>query len=230
MMSAMSNSDRLELLEASGIGLEREMSVSSAERPLLNSGEELTVISTQSSSTTLDVAPSPPKGALSSHSNTATVNTTYGSGEKQKAKRRKANIAMNNLTALSINYKGINIYQAAEQGSLPICVLLWGMASAKRISLIAPDSLGNNPLHFAALADSPEVVTFLLQQTKGEDLRLVESRNALGETPLMKCMSTGVIAIAKVTTFLPPSLARSLSPTVFALDLNRFCSTKAATR
>lgn len=62
-------------------------------------------------------------------------------------------------TPQSINYKGINIYQAAAQGSLPLCVLLWGMASPKRVNLMTPDHAGNTPLHYAALAESADVST-----------------------------------------------------------------------
>lgn len=57
----------------------------------------------------------------------------------------------------SVNYHGTDIYQAAADGNLPLCVLLWGMATAKRINLMDPDSLGNTPMHYAALADLPEV-------------------------------------------------------------------------
>lgn len=73
---------------------------------------------------------------------------------EKKSKKRRPSTAQ---TAASINYRGINIYQASEQGNLPLCVLLWGMASAKRVNLMVPDGQGNNPLHFAALAESSEV-------------------------------------------------------------------------
>jgi hypothetical protein len=59
---------------------------------------------------------------------------------------------------LSIHYHGTTISQAASQGNLPLCVLLWGMATAKRINLLEPDDQGNTPFHFAALADLPEVM------------------------------------------------------------------------
>ena len=36
------------------------------------------------------------------------------------------------FTAATISYRGTNIYQAASQGALPVCVLLWGIASAKK--------------------------------------------------------------------------------------------------
>ncbi len=56
-----------------------------------------------------------------------------------------------------INYHGISMYQAAASGNLPICVLLWGLASAKHLNLVVSDAAGNNPMHFAALADNAEV-------------------------------------------------------------------------
>ena len=59
--------------------------------------------------------------------------------------------------AHSVTYRGVGIWQAAGQGSLPLCVLLWSLAAARRVSLMAPDERGNNPMHFAALADNAEV-------------------------------------------------------------------------
>jgi len=79
-------------------------------------------------------------------------------------------------------------------------VLLWSMAANKKINLMSPDFQGNNPMHYACLADSSEVIGFLMQQTKGfftEQVRLVESRNRLGETPLLRAMVTGVNAVIK---------------------------------
>jgi hypothetical protein len=58
----------------------------------------------------------------------------------------------------NINYHGVSISQAASQGNLPLCVLLWGMATAKRVKLMDPDQQGDTPMHFAAMADLPEVL------------------------------------------------------------------------
>ena len=60
-------------------------------------------------------------------------------------------------TSSNISYHGVTISQAASQGNLPLCVLLWGMATAKRVQLMDPDSQGDTPMHFAATADLPEV-------------------------------------------------------------------------
>ncbi len=38
---------------------------------------------------------------------------------------------------------------------------------------------------------------FLLQQTKGDELKLVESRNLIGETPLLRAMNNGVLSVAR---------------------------------
>jgi hypothetical protein len=99
---------------------------------------------------------------------TSSTNNNFGDGPlvitrpSSDKKRRKKN--QSGTSPFSIQYKNINIYQAAEQGSLPLCVLLWGMASAKRVNLLVPDVHGNNPLHAAALADSAEVHSFLSMQ------------------------------------------------------------------
>lgn len=60
----------------------------------------------------------------------------------------------------TINYHGVSISQAASQGNLPLCVLLWGMATAKRVKLMDPDQQGDTPMHFAAMADLPEVLSY----------------------------------------------------------------------
>lgn len=86
------------------------------------------------------------------------ASTLLSSGPVQRKGSKKKKTPSGSLSATSINYRGINIYQASAQGSLPVCVLLWGMASAKRVNLMTPDSQGNNPLHMAALADTPEVM------------------------------------------------------------------------
>lgn len=77
--------------------------------------------------------------------------------KKRQAKKKKQ-VSETISHQPSIHYRGINIYQASEQGNLPLCVLLWGMASSKRINLISPDQFGNNPMHYAALSSSSEVI------------------------------------------------------------------------
>jgi hypothetical protein len=45
------------------------------------------------------------------------------------------------------------------------------------------------------------VLGFLIQQTRGqltEEVRLVEARNRMGETPLLRAMNTGHNAVIKV--------------------------------
>lgn len=91
---------------------------------------------------------------------------------------------------------------AASQGNLPLCVLLWGMATAKKVNLLVPDVQGNTPFHFAALADVPEVLGFLQQQDRSRSStnpanRLVDARNNAGETPLLRAASMGKIPILK---------------------------------
>jgi hypothetical protein len=90
-----------------------------------------------------------------SNSNTS-INSISG-------RRRKGGGATVQHTANTLNYRGTNIYQAAAQGNLPLCVMLWGMGSSKRVSLMVPDFHGNNPMHYAVMAETPEVsTTFLL--------------------------------------------------------------------
>ena len=102
----------------------------------------------------------------------------------------------------SINYHGATMAMAASQGNLPLCVLLWGMATAKKVNLLVPDAQGNTPFHFAALADVPEVLGFLQQQGRSRTYassasQLVDARNQAGETPLLRAASTGKIPTLK---------------------------------
>lgn len=120
-----------------------------------------------------------------------------------KASRKAANSHAAVLAA-SVSYHGTNIGRAAQQGSLPMCVLLWGIAASKRISLMVADAHGNNPMHYAAMADTPEVMGFFHQQTRGyfdSETRLVDSRNDAGETPLLRAMMIGHIPVVKVRGF-----------------------------
>jgi ankyrin repeat protein len=43
-----------------------------------------------------------------------------------------------------------------------------------------------------------QIVGFLLQQTKGDETKLVETRNLAGETPLLRAMSKGIVSVARV--------------------------------
>ena len=53
---------------------------------------------------------------------------------------------------ISLNYRGINIYDAARQGNYPVFVLLWGIASSRYINIMVPDGNGNTPLHHASMS------------------------------------------------------------------------------
>ena len=78
---------------------------------------------------------------------------------------------------------------ACSQGNLPVAVLLWGMYQAKGVDPLTPDSEGNNPIHYAALAEKFEVLDFIMQQTGGYDSqkkKLIDSRNSDKETALVR--------------------------------------------
>lgn len=94
---------------------------------------------------------------VSNKSNTKVVTDALSTRNLSEKRSRRKRSTPSVYSAESINYHGFNIYQASLHGSLPLCVLLWGMASAKRVNLVVPDSSGNNPLHHAALAESSEV-------------------------------------------------------------------------
>ncbi len=76
--------------------------------------------------------------------------------DSSKHRKKRPNIVSLTM-AKAVTYGGWDIFRAAEQGNLPVCVLLWGMASAKRISLMLPDEDGCNPVHYASMAETSEV-------------------------------------------------------------------------
>lgn len=92
----------------------------------------------------------------STHSSSTNAEARLTRSASDKRRKKKASTAAAQ-SPYAIQYKGVNIFQAAREGNLPLCVLLWGMASAKKVNLLAPDAQGNNALHAGALADSPEV-------------------------------------------------------------------------
>ena len=108
-----------------------------------------------------------------------------------------------------IQYKGTTLREAAEKGNLPLCVLIWGMAAAEKVNLMVPDEFGNNPLHYAVSADTPEVMGFIYQQSKGRlpsgqhaatdtsPARLVDTTNNDGETPFLKACYNGKVPILR---------------------------------
>ncbi len=92
---------------------------------------------------------------------------------------------------------------ACSMGNLPVTVLLWGMCTAKGWSPFTPDSEGNNPLHYAVLADTTETLDFILDQEKTlpspfrPPAPLINSRNDDEETPLLRASSKGRINVIK---------------------------------
>jgi hypothetical protein len=94
--------------------------------------------------------------------------------------------------AVLVSYKGDTMITAASAGNLPLCVLLWGMGSAKQINLmVAVDEQGNTPFHHAVRSQTTDVMAFFNQQTKGmltPEKRLVEAQNNAGETALLRGM------------------------------------------
>mmetsp|Transcript_8952 Transcript_8952/g.13456 ORF Transcript_8952/g.13456 Transcript_8952/m.13456 type:complete len:728 (-) Transcript_8952:148-2331(-) len=117
----------------------------------------------------------------------------HADGKQEKTPVKRA-------VEMPIAYNGQTIMSAASQGNLPVVVLLWGMASAKKQSLMTPDAQGNNPMHYACLANTGEVMGFLHQQMKGmltPEIRLVDSVNNAGETPLLRSMATGQMLVIK---------------------------------
>lgn len=94
---------------------------------------------------------------LENQSHPAELRRRSNQEKRLTSKRRHSRESESNQPPGAIHYYGVTLSMAASQGSLPVTVLLWGFAAARRVNLMVPDANGNNPIHFAALADSPEV-------------------------------------------------------------------------
>jgi len=97
-------------------------------------------------------------------------------------------------------YHGKTVAIAAATGDLPTVVLLWSLATTQGQNPALPDEKGDTPLHHAALAPTPDVAAFVMQQTGGAvggpgGLPMV--RNADGETPLLRAATAGHLATLK---------------------------------
>ena len=104
-----------------------------------------------------EVFRSMPTEEMSEYASSDNMSTASDRSRFQNHNLAKPQKVIGPQTSSSIKYHGATISQAASQGNLPLCVLLWGMATAKRVRLMDPDSQGDTPMHFAALADLPEV-------------------------------------------------------------------------
>ena len=133
-----------------------------------------------------------------------TVSTSGSTSTKSTFRRNSHNDDdVSGGGANSISYRGIRAREAAASGNLPVIVLLWSIAATKKppVSLITPDAQGNNLAHFAALADTPEILGFLFSQQTASwfasEVQLVNAANDRGETPLLRAMTTGKIPVIK---------------------------------
>jgi hypothetical protein len=117
----------------------------------------------------------------SNSTNNGESSTTASIGKPIEKKRKKKLTSNHSVSPFSVMYKGANIYQAAQEGNLPLCVLLWGMASAKRVNLLEADAQGNCVLHAAALSDNSEVMylrEFISFRYRNSDMRIKLHRSS----------------------------------------------------
>lgn len=96
----------------------------------------------------------------------------------------------------SMAYHRKTIATAAAIGDLTSVVLLWSLATTQGQNPALPDEDGDTPLHHAALAPTPDVAAFVMQQTGRAvsgpgGLPLVSFRNTDGETPLLRAATAG---------------------------------------
>ena len=84
---------------------------------------------------------------------------TYENKEN-KPRMKKAKTQVDVLSSINIQWKGVTMRMACEQGNLPVVVTLWGLALSRNVDMMGPDSEGNTPIHYAAFADNAEVLKF----------------------------------------------------------------------
>ena len=91
------------------------------------------------------------------------------------------------------------LHVACSQGNLPVTALIWGMYKARGVDPMTKDSEGNNPLHYAVLADNGQVIDFIMQQTGGhaDGYKIIDSRNDDEETPIIRAATRGVLPVIK---------------------------------
>ena len=73
------------------------------------------------------------------------------------------------------------------------------MYKASGVDPMTKDSEGNNPLHYAVLADDGQVIDFIMQQTGGyaDGEKIIDSRNDDQETPIIRAATRGVLNVMK---------------------------------
>eukprot|EP00520_Triparma_pacifica_P001696 CAMPEP_0118659566 /NCGR_PEP_ID=MMETSP0785-20121206/15183_1 /TAXON_ID=91992 /ORGANISM="Bolidomonas pacifica, Strain CCMP 1866" /LENGTH=311 /DNA_ID=CAMNT_0006552685 /DNA_START=68 /DNA_END=999 /DNA_ORIENTATION=+ len=88
---------------------------------------------------------------------------------------------------------------ACSRGNLPVTALLWGMYKAKGVDPMTKDNEGNNPLHYAVLADDAQVIDFIMQNTGGymDGEKIIDSRNDDEETPMIRAATRGILNVMK---------------------------------
>ncbi|CAM9308665.1 unnamed protein product, partial [Scytosiphon promiscuus] len=117
-----------------------------------------------------------------------------------------------------ITHGGVGLPAACAGGDIPLAAMLLAEGADAGIDMLGADADGNNPLHYACLSDSPELIRFLLRKAAGtasglangrrgdyEDNRLqrlaksrmLEARNAAWETPLLRAAVGGNVAVVQ---------------------------------
>lgn len=81
---------------------------------------------------------------------------TYENKEN-KPRLKKAKTQLEASGSSGIQWRGLTMKMACQQGNLPVVVTLWGLALSRNVDLMVPDDEGNTPIHYAASADNAEV-------------------------------------------------------------------------
>ncbi|CAM9264472.1 unnamed protein product, partial [Ectocarpus sp. 6 AP-2014] len=63
-----------------------------------------------------------------------------------------------------ISHRGVGLPAACVKGDLPLVAMLLAEGAENGINMLSADADGNNPLHYACLSESPDLITFLLRK------------------------------------------------------------------
>ncbi|CAN0203640.1 unnamed protein product, partial [Ectocarpus fasciculatus] len=63
-----------------------------------------------------------------------------------------------------ISHRGVGLPAACANGDLPLVAMLLAEGAENGINMLSADADGNNPLHYACLSESPDLITFLLRK------------------------------------------------------------------
>ncbi|CAN0473079.1 unnamed protein product, partial [Ectocarpus sp. 12 AP-2014] len=83
-----------------------------------------------------------------------------------------------------ISHRGVGLPAACVNGDLPLVAMLLAEGAENGINMLSADADGNNPLHYACLSESPDLITFLLRKAAASSSSSSPSAGAASRRPM----------------------------------------------